>query len=273
VPTVAPDVHAGTNVSNIAHPPEDLEVQLEKARTPQAVGVIHDSAGNRVSAESPSLTGELLDHERSAEARSGPEYKEGTITRAPDGTVELTVAPGQVRVFDSEENAQAAKAEIFPEPTAPEEEAAARVAIEPPTYGPPAPVTRRTMTQALKTLTDRLGKRFDYLVANPRQLPMRYRAALKAQGIDYNNYEAFFDRTTGDFVVNPNAFVDEGHLADAVIRKFLPNSFSEHGIVIPIDSWSQVANVPAVARRARPRRRRLPPDLGERQAAAVADAL
>ena len=239
-------------------PQRVLPTQEEFARAfappeEQPIGVIHNSAGERTSSESPALPGELLSHERvDAQGRKLGEtvtdsatgetrtvidpvdYPVGTITPKPGGVFELAVAPGgEVRPFDSYDNAERASVSLG---LRPEEQAPAQAPEEVDTHA------------RLRELVDRLGPRMSVLSATPEQLSEPHTNALREAGVDPANYQAFYDRHSKEFYVNPNTVTTERGLNDAIIRNFIPNSFSDYARIIPIDSWSQVAENPAVAR-------------------------
>lgn len=117
-----------------------------------------------------------------------------------------------------------------------------------PVYGTNTPVDERGIRSMLSDLVDQVGERANFLVADEGTLPLRYRSALARAGQSPESYRAFFDRDTQDFVVNPKNFATERELADAIIRNFLPNTFGDKASIVPLDSWTQAAETPAVSR-------------------------
>jgi Serine/Threonine/Tyrosine Kinase found in polyvalent proteins len=113
---------------------------------------------------------------------------------------------------------------------------------------PVEPIPKRTMRQNLSDLVDRVGQRANFLLADPGELPLRYRAALREQGLDPSTYRAFFDQDTNDWVVNPNAFKSEADLNESIIRNFIPNTFADKAKITPVNSWQDVAGNTMVAR-------------------------
>jgi Serine/Threonine/Tyrosine Kinase found in polyvalent proteins len=113
---------------------------------------------------------------------------------------------------------------------------------------PVEPIQKRTIRQNLSDLVDRVGQRANFLLADPGELPLRYRAALQEQGLDPNTYRAFFDQDTNDWVVNPNAFKSEADLNESIIRNFIPNTFADKAKITPLNSWQDAAGNTMVAR-------------------------
>jgi hypothetical protein len=114
--------------------------------------------------------------------------------------------------------------------------------------GEPQPLARREINDELSSLRDRVGPRADFLLADERSLPLRYNKALADQGLNRTNFKAFFDRDTGDLVVNPKNISSREELNDIVNRNFIPNTFRGLANIVPVDSWHQVADNPEVAK-------------------------
>jgi Serine/Threonine/Tyrosine Kinase found in polyvalent proteins len=113
---------------------------------------------------------------------------------------------------------------------------------------PVEPIPKRTIRQNLSDLVDRVGQRANFLLADPGELPLRYRAALQEQGLNPNTYRAFFDQDSNDWVVNPNSFKSEADLNESIIRNFIPNTFADKAKITPLDSWQDAAGNAMVAR-------------------------
>jgi hypothetical protein len=112
----------------------------------------------------------------------------------------------------------------------------------------PESLTTRAVRQELGSLRERIGPRADFLLAWPGNLPLRYRAALREQGLTPENFRAFYDIDTHDLVVNPRNITSRAQLNDIVNRNFIPNTFRNLASIRPLDSWHQAADNPAVAR-------------------------
>jgi uncharacterized protein with von Willebrand factor type A (vWA) domain len=88
----------------------------------------------------------------------------------------------------------------------------------------------------------------NFLLADSRSLPVRYRRGLAEAGLTPENFQAFYDKDLGEWVVNPRNIKTLGQLNDAIIRNFIPNTFAGQIRIHPVDSFTQASGNPAVAR-------------------------
>jgi hypothetical protein len=112
---------------------------------------------------------------------------------------------------------------------------------------PDAPVNSRQVRATLNELRKDLGGRMNFLLADSRRLPIRYRRGLTEAGLTPENFQAFYDKDLNEWVVNPRNIKTLGQLNDAIIRNFLPNTFAGQIRIHPVDSFTQASDNPAVA--------------------------
>lgn len=143
-------------------------------------------------------------------------------------------AQAQAEAFSALTRQDVGPAAVPPEPTATTPTTA-------PAAVPEEPITKRDIRSVLSNLVDTVGPRANFLLADARSLPMRYRSALAEQGQTPENFKAFFDRDTGDFVVNHRNIDNEAELHDAIIRNFIPETFRDKATIVPISSWHDEA--------------------------------
>lgn len=186
--------------------------------------------------------------ELQAQLAPRPEPSEAAPTAAP---VPTQPAPVQAPEGASVEAAARAEPAAKQAATDPTEAAARRAAAPEPTTGlapGTEPMERASIMDVLRDIRDRLGPRFVPRVWNQTgsNIPMRYRADMRARGLDPSQVVGFTDRQTGDFWANPNITPDE--LYRAVTTNALPESLRSKFNVIPIASYQDHADSPAVAR-------------------------
>lgn len=165
--------------------------------------------------------------------RAPAEAGEGTVPAPPEDARARARAEAEGVLAQEEPAAPAVAPATPPPPVEPPSEAQAQ-----PEAAPPA---RKEIRNTLSDLVDQVGPRANFLLANERSLPSRYRKALADADQTPENFKAFFDHATGDFVVNPNNIASEEELHDAIIRNFVPNTFADKAKIVPISSWHDEA--------------------------------
>jgi hypothetical protein len=113
---------------------------------------------------------------------------------------------------------------------------------------PEAPLNSKQIRPTLNELRKDLGGRMNFLLADSRSLPVRYRRALAEAGLTPENFQAFYDKDLREWVVNPRNIRTLRQLNDAIIRNFVPNTFAGQIRIHALDSFTQASGNPAVAR-------------------------
>jgi hypothetical protein len=242
-PAPAPAPEAADAVARIQHAYENLSAQRGRRSVPIAdvlgwAGVPMDEGRAAIQALGDRVQLDTGDWASATEAHRAAAIEQGGRPRLYMALEEPAAAP--------QPEVEPAAKQAASDPT----EAPARRAAAPPTALAPeaGPMERGSIMDVLRDIRDRLGPRFVPRVWNQTgsNIPMRYRADMRARGLDPSQVIGFTDKATGDFWVNPNVTPDE--LYRTVTTNGLPESLRSKFNVVPIASYQDHADSPGVAR-------------------------